>query len=78
MNVSVYLWYLLGTIAVVWALKQSFDIFEYKALLMRDHPECMTPNPNMLTLVIGTLLIQICLQIPVQRVSKQLFMISLP
>ena len=38
----------------------------------------MAPNPNMMTLIIGTIFIQICLQIPVQRVSLQLFMISLP
>jgi hypothetical protein len=51
---------------------------EYMHLLREEAPECMAVNPNRMVLVIGSIIIQLCLQYPVQIGAKRFFMISLP
>ena len=46
--------------------------------LRLEAPSCVFENPNKITLIMGTILIQILIQFPVQKLSYDFFMLYLP
>eukprot|EP00347_Sterkiella_histriomuscorum_P009355 403341532 len=72
------LFYTLATAAFGWTINQGFELKSYVDYLKIESPECTERNPNMLQLFFGMILIQLCLQYPVQAIAKSLFLSSLP
>ncbi|CDW88398.1 UNKNOWN [Stylonychia lemnae] len=78
MPLKTYLIYTLTGLSLVWTANQCFKLKGYIDYLKEEAPDCMKPNPNRTELIIAAIMIQLCVQYPVQMLSRSLFMSSLP
>lgn len=78
MELKDLLFYTLCVFMTPYAAYEAYNLVQASQILKNEHPECYQTNPNQVSLFIGTQIVLMCLMLPVQSVSKSLFMKALP
>ncbi|CDW85563.1 lag1 longevity assurance [Stylonychia lemnae] len=78
MSINAYLFYPLALYAFSQTMYQLYMLPNYVEYLKNESPGCYYTNPNKLSLFVGVLFIQICIQFPVMSITRSIFMKILP